>query len=121
IWGVYVTAYWWPYEARVELRKGLSQLLVNMSWLYYKLVAIYSDGSDLDFKMNENDALNSSSSVTLTPQASYQTKSAKEFVEMELFLQLSLIKLRELLSQTPNEPRMKGPFPVETYNNILMG
>jgi hypothetical protein len=107
IWGIYVTAYWWPYEARAELRKGLSQLIINMSWLYNKLVFIYSD---------RNDAANSAS------LSSHQlTVSSKEFMEMELFLQLSLIKLKELLSQTPNEPRMKGPFPVESYNKIIIG
>ncbi|RIA95229.1 Fusaric acid resistance protein-like-domain-containing protein [Glomus cerebriforme] len=115
IWGVYVTTYWWPYEARVELRKGLSQLFINMSWLYNKLVAVYSAKPRFD-----NDATDSSNlMVNLTPQA--LSRSTKEFMEMELYLQLSLLKLKELLSQTPNEPRMKGPFPIKTYSEILMG
>ncbi|PKY38564.1 hypothetical protein RhiirA4_336561 [Rhizophagus irregularis] len=115
IWGVYVTTYWWPYEARVELRKGLSQLFINMSWLYNRLVAIYSiNRKDYD----DDDNNNTDHPVNISQALS---KSAREFIEMELFLQLSLLKLRELLSQTPNEPRMKGPFPVKTYSEILSG
>lgn len=112
IWGVYVTTYWWPYEARVELRKGLSQLFINMSWLYNRLVAVYSVNRKPDITDSFDHSINVSHALS---------KSAREFIEMELFLQLSLLKLRELLSQTPNEPRMKGPFPVNTYNDILIG
>jgi hypothetical protein len=116
IWGVLVTSYWWPYEARVELRKGLSQLFINMGWLYNRLVAVYS----VNRKSDDDDNRDSSDhTVNVTPQA--LSKSAREFIEMELFLQLTLLKLKDLLSQTPNEPRMKGPFPVKTYNEILIG
>lgn len=37
----------------------------------------------------------------------------------ELHLQLQLIKLQDLLKQTAHEPRLKGPFPVPLYRNIL--
>jgi hypothetical protein len=40
-------------------------------------------------------------------------------MELELFLQVSLIKLYDLLEQTPNEPRLKGPFPVRAYREVL--
>ncbi|CAG8441266.1 7037_t:CDS:2 [Funneliformis mosseae] len=123
IWGVFVTTYWWPYEARVELRKGLSQLFVNMSWLYKKLVSVYSVMPEVQ-PANEGDVTSSSkhSTVRLTPQASHRlSQSTKEFMDMELILQVSLLKLTDLLAQTPNEPRMKGPFPIHTYSEILTG
>ncbi|CAG8457794.1 15366_t:CDS:2 [Racocetra fulgida] len=113
VWGVLVTSYWWPYEARVELRKGLSQLFVNMGWLYKKLVAIYSVPSEVQDESNPNHV-----SVMIKNRLSISTK---EFMEMELFLQISLLRLHSLLEQTPNEPRMKGPFPVSTYRQILIG
>jgi hypothetical protein len=37
--------------------------------------------------------------------------SVKEFMAMELHLQLSLIELRKLLDAAGKEPRLKGPFP----------
>ena len=43
---------------------------------------------------------------------------ADDFVR-ELHLQIKLIELQGLLSQTQHEPRLKGPFPVELYRTIL--
>lgn len=40
-------------------------------------------------------------------------------MSMELHLQLQLIELQRLLSQTQHEPRLKGPFPVQLYRSIL--
>lgn len=37
----------------------------------------------------------------------------------ELHLQIKLIELQGLLSQTQHEPRLKGPFPVKLYRSIL--
>lgn len=37
----------------------------------------------------------------------------------ELHLQIKLIELQGLLAQTQHEPRLKGPFPVHLYRNIL--
>lgn len=37
----------------------------------------------------------------------------------ELHLQIKLIEIQGLLAQTQNEPRLKGPFPVQLYRGIL--
>ena len=37
----------------------------------------------------------------------------------ELHLQIKLIELQTLLSQTQHEPRLKGPFPIALYREIL--
>lgn len=44
---------------------------------------------------------------------------AAQFQHIELALQVSLMSLRELLTHAPNEPRLKGPFPVKTYDAML--
>jgi len=38
---------------------------------------------------------------------------------MELHLQIKLIELQGLLTQTQHEPRLKGPFPILLYRSIL--
>ncbi|KAJ3001103.1 hypothetical protein NUW54_g6642 [Trametes sanguinea] len=45
--------------------------------------------------------------------------SIQHFMAMELHLQIKLIELQGLLSQTQHEPRLKGPFPVALYRSIL--
>lgn len=37
----------------------------------------------------------------------------------ELHLQMKLLELQALLAQTQHEPRLKGPFPVKMYRQIL--
>ncbi|CAG8604783.1 784_t:CDS:2, partial [Acaulospora colombiana] len=118
VWGVLVTNYWWPYEARVELRKGLSQLIINISWLYKKLVAVYSNPPGVQENCQNGNMDHHNVTIMLSHNLS---KSTKEFMDMELFLQVSLLKLYDLLAQTPNEPRMKGPFPTKPYREILGG
>jgi len=38
----------------------------------------------------------------------------------ELHLQIKLIELQSLLAQAQHEPRLKGPFPVDMYRQILI-
>lgn len=40
--------------------------------------------------------------------------------DRELHLQGQLTYMRTLLSQTKREPRLKGPFPVDFYNEVLL-
>ena len=147
--GVGVTSYIWPYEARVELRKGLSDLLLNISWLYNRLVSVYSTNLDRVSILPQEDHFQQSRSrirallrKTTTFQERFQTsaqergevdqdskdeesgemdieKMNKEFMAIELSLQLQLLRLYALLEETPNEPRLKGKFPAETYKNML--
>ncbi|KAI8979071.1 Fusaric acid resistance protein-like-domain-containing protein [Mycotypha africana] len=124
ILGLFMTAYVWPYEARVELRKGVSDFLLRLAWLYQKLVRIYSkpllSSATLDLdeqtQQQQGDRNVPASILTVNEQ---QQQTAQMFVELELGLQRSLLDLRELLNQTPNEPRLKGAFPVSTYSDIL--
>ena len=43
----------------------------------------------------------------------------QSFMDLELGLQLTLLNLQDLLAQTPNEPRLKGPFPIATYSTMM--
>lgn len=146
--GILVTSYIWPYEARVELRKALSDLLLNISWLYNRLVSVYSTNLDRvsiippdeSFQQNgKNDRSKFKEFVRRTTfQERFQTpyqelqptsktglsgmdieRMNKEFMAIELSLQLQLLRLYALLEETPNEPRLKGKFPVGTYRHML--
>ncbi|CAG8669812.1 5812_t:CDS:2, partial [Ambispora leptoticha] len=125
LWGWFVSSFWWPYEARTELRKGLSVLIINMSWLYKELVSLYSgktnkNNSYSNINGGESQATADSTQRTVaTLHQDHLSESTKDFLDLELFLQVSILELQELLAQTPNEPRLKGPFPVRTYSKIL--
>ncbi|KAF9166550.1 hypothetical protein DFQ26_007622 [Actinomortierella ambigua] len=143
--GVAITNYVWPYEARVELRKGLSDLLVNISWLYNKIVAVYSTNLDRmpsapanlhaeeqstryrsllvnRYDRDDEGAASAAAGGVLTGSRRHGIENMnKEFMEIELSLQMQLLRLYELLAETPNEPRLKGRFPVATYRKMLAG
>ncbi|GJN88427.1 hypothetical protein Rhopal_001393-T1 [Rhodotorula paludigena] len=113
MWGLLINSYVWPFEARRELRRGLSEFFLNSSYLYERIVRTYSHGgasplstpADTD---NEHTAL-------LSPARSHE-----DFVAMEIELQLTLIRVNGLLASTKHEPRLKGPFPVAAYRNIVI-
>lgn len=141
--GVGVTSYVWPYEARVELRKGLSDLLLNISWLYNRLVSVYSTNLDKvnvippqkpyrgprervqeilrrsTFQERFQAPADEHEELPDDPTESDMDRMNKEFMAIELSLQLQLLRLYALLEETPNEPRLKGKFPVRTYKNML--
>lgn len=129
VFGLFATAYVWPYEARVELRKGLSDFLLRLAWLYQKLVSIYADypvknrGSGAHQQQERSVSLmevapDASEAQILTFEAQRRL-ATQSFMDLELGLQRALLDLQALLSQTPNEPRLKGPFPVDTYRSML--
>lgn len=125
-----VTAYIWPYEARKELRKGLSDLLLHLSWLYKQLVSVYSETTSetdadaysllieqmfYDTRTTNPDAQGTSSSSSSSNTSNIPTAAEMEalaarnriralrFQKIELALQVSLVTLRELLTHAPNE------------------
>lgn len=116
VFGLIATAYVWPYEARVELRKGLSDLLLRLAWLYQKLISLYAD---VPIKQKQPLDPRASETQILTHEAQ-EKLATQSFMDLELSLQRSLIELNDLLSQTPNEPRLKGPFPINTYRTMLL-
>ncbi|KAJ9103734.1 hypothetical protein QFC21_002194 [Naganishia friedmannii] len=102
VWATVVSNYWWPFAARQELRIGLSDQNHDEACTGHPLVDRISSGDEEASKREmENDT------------------TIRQFLSMELHLQIQLIKLRALLIQTANEPRLKGPFPKDTYGGII--
>lgn len=123
IWAAFVSRFWWPAEARRELGKALSEFCLNMGWLYTRLVASNSFAPEYHAADGNEDAANADlDEVALLHVHSQRTRlnnSVKEFMAMELHLQIKLIELQGLLAQTQHEPRLKGPFPVTLYRGVL--
>jgi hypothetical protein len=124
-----ITSSWvLPYEARKELRKGLSEFFGNTSLLFSNLVSKF-----LTIKPIPIEPRSSTSKTPLLSASdsnSYDTESmigyssstplmSKKYIAMEYDLQVQLAKLRSLLTDTINEPRLKGKFPSQTYKKIL--
>ncbi|PHZ17440.1 uncharacterized protein RHIMIDRAFT_232867 [Rhizopus microsporus ATCC 52813] len=116
--GLIVTTYVWPYEARKEMRKGLSDLLIRLSWLYKQLVSEYSE-YDLAMPKSDHDNHMVTSVEEIEALARRNEIRSIQLQHIELSLQVSLVELQDLLVHAPNEPRLKGPFPVKTYETIL--
>ncbi|KAI8985654.1 Fusaric acid resistance protein-like-domain-containing protein [Trametes punicea] len=119
VWAAIVSRYWWPAEARRELSRALGEFCLNIGWLYTRLVA-FNSFSDHDICLHvieeEHLSTEETSLLRVNPALSH---SIQHFMAMELHLQIKLIELQGLLSQTQHEPRLKGPFPVALYRSIL--
>ncbi|WVQ80164.1 hypothetical protein IAT38_002269 [Cryptococcus sp. DSM 104549] len=135
IWAGVVSRYWWPFTARRELRMGLSDFCLDLSYLYSKLVTTYSKGVDApndaahhhcDCASTDNggDDQPAGERTPLLPTAaigrSHLSQSVRQFMAMELHLQSQLGSLRDLLAHTKNEPRLKGPFAYDFYHEVLL-
>ncbi|OAD76278.1 hypothetical protein PHYBLDRAFT_186217 [Phycomyces blakesleeanus NRRL 1555(-)] len=122
-----ITAYVWPYEARKELRRGLSDFLLRLSWLYKQLVSEYSETpqaeKDADAllldRLLDNPLQQALTDKELTALALHKKRRSIALQRVELELQVNLVNLQDLLNHAPNEPRLKGPFPVKTYEAML--
>lgn len=110
--GLFATSYVWPYEARVELRKGLSDLLIRLAWVYRKLVSTYANHSDIIVVPTDTEGHGPS-------HEEIKELAAQSFMDLELDIQRTLTELGGLLSQAPNEFRLKGAFPVDSYRLML--
>ena len=129
------------------MRKGLSDLLIRLSWYYKQLVAEYSednthsidrattskDDSNTNYSHLVKKAISDGKSTTnnifnkrlvtsreeLEALAKRNEARSIQFQHVELSLQVSLVELQGLLAYAPNEPRLKGPFPAKTYEAML--
>ncbi|KAF9531596.1 Fusaric acid resistance protein-like-domain-containing protein [Crepidotus variabilis] len=118
LWAAFVSRFWWPSEARRELTRSLSEFCLNLGWLYTRLVA--SNSFSPEYR-EEQVAGGTTSTIHLRRiQPTRLSNSVQEFMAMELHLQIKLIELQSLLTQAQHEPRLKGPFPVVLYRQILI-
>ncbi|KAF3914813.1 hypothetical protein ABW20_dc0103007 [Dactylellina cionopaga] len=95
-WGLIISRYVWPISARKKLRDGLSVLWLRMALIW------------------KRDPLHA---LTETPAPT--DVAAYMNITEEIHLQQALLRLQSLLSQIPFEFRLKGPFPVEDFAEIL--
>nr|XP_031864022.1 uncharacterized protein CI109_000666 [Kwoniella shandongensis]KAA5531094.1 hypothetical protein CI109_000666 [Kwoniella shandongensis] len=124
VWAAIISRYWWPFTARRELRLGLSDFCLDLSYLYSRLVTTYSKGVEAKVK-NENDSSDDEGETRpLLPSSvvghRHLSPSVRQFMAMELHLQSQLGTLRGLLAQTKHEPRLKGPFAYGFYHEVLL-
>ncbi|KAG5735641.1 hypothetical protein E4T56_gene6971 [Termitomyces sp. T112] len=121
LWAAFISRFWWPAEARRELGRALGEFCLNIGWLYTRLVASNSFAPEYRAEINRNETELAAASlgVTAPTKSTKINNSIKEFMSMELHLQIKLIELQGLLAQTQHEPRLKGPFPILLYRGIL--
>ncbi|GFZ50881.1 hypothetical protein JCM24511_08639 [Saitozyma sp. JCM 24511] len=134
LWSAIVSRYWWPFTARRELRMGISEYVegdpepavvpdffcLDLSYLYSKLVTTYSKGVDPPEEIPNAETEQEPLLPPGTARHTHLSPGVRQFLAMELHLQAQLGKLRDLLKQTKNEPRLKGPFAFEFYNECLL-
>ena len=72
-----------------------------------------------DFHRNSTMSLIQSMNSWLCEFPQKRSLSISCICRRELHLQIKLIELQTLLAQAQHEPRLKGPFPVDLYRNIL--
>ncbi|KAF3923347.1 hypothetical protein ABW21_db0204131 [Orbilia brochopaga] len=95
-WGLIISRYVWPISARKKLRDGLSVLWLRMALIW------------------KRDPLNQ-----LTETTASSDVAAYMNITEEIHLQQALLRLQSLLRQIPFEFRLKGPFPVGDFAEIL--
>jgi hypothetical protein len=141
LWALIASRIWWPSEARKELMVALGDFSLNIGWLYTRLVASNSFAPEYRRPDNQDEHTAETSLVGSNLQTTKLHNSIQEFMAMyvapfftvsrssrdlklkflsrELHLQIKLIELQNLLAQAQLEPRLKGPFPVKLYRDIL--
>ncbi|KAJ2918023.1 hypothetical protein MD484_g2384, partial [Candolleomyces efflorescens] len=122
LWALIASRIWWPSEARKELTQALGEFCLNIGWLYTRLVASNSFAPEYNGEhpeLQDEARQEGSSLVRRSVQITRLHNSIHEFMAMELHLQIKLIELQNLLAQAQLEPRLKGPFPVKLYRDIL--
>ncbi|KAI8321477.1 hypothetical protein GQ54DRAFT_181701 [Martensiomyces pterosporus] len=144
--GMVTTMYVWPYEARVRVRQALSWWLLTGSLLYDQLwnslwhsyvsptaaagtklgpqAKAQASCENTDAPAVQSAPADNGSSVNKQGGAGASTEwhaltTVRDYLDNELQLQESLMEIRTLLNDTQNEPRLKGPFPIATYQRIL--
>ncbi|KAK6910779.1 hypothetical protein I203_104811 [Kwoniella mangroviensis CBS 8507] len=125
LWAAAVSRWWWPFTARRELRLGLSDFCLDLSYLYSRLVMTYSKGAnniELDGDQQNMEEEDGETTPLMGNEIHFPHLSAsvRQFMAMELHLQSQILNLRSLLAQTKNEPRLKGPFAFTSYNEVLL-
>ncbi|KAI9298838.1 hypothetical protein K502DRAFT_362057 [Neoconidiobolus thromboides FSU 785] len=106
LFGLFFSLVIMPYEARRELRVGLSRFISNFSQIYYNMYQLCSISQETLEECGS------------TPNFNFK-KMLQSFSELEIQAQKDLFQLEALLPSTAHEPRLKGPFPINNYKDML--
>lgn len=87
----------WPFIARHQLRQHISTIVYNLGGLYADIIGIYLGFGELANAVDGEARLDA----------------------REKSLRAALLRCRELLALTHNEPRLKAPFPTQSWTNIV--
>ncbi|KAI7832882.1 hypothetical protein BX661DRAFT_178713 [Kickxella alabastrina] len=124
--GMLVTLYVWPYEARVRVRQALSWWMLTALLLYDQLwralwAAAAVPVSDAPAAGPQPSASGAAIGARPSVPADRWTAlgTVRDYLDGEMQLQSALVEIRSLLSDTLNEPRLKGPFPLISYQRII--
>lgn len=94
VYGLIINSYIWPYEARRELRRGLSEYFVNTAHLYVAIVRSYSvPPVALVQAIEENPSSPEEANERTQLLTKHLSRVEEQYVAMELWLQSSLIKV----------------------------
>ncbi|KAG6876062.1 hypothetical protein C0992_001108 [Termitomyces sp. T32_za158] len=115
LWAAFISRFWWPAEARRELGKALGEFCLNVGWLYTRLVASNSFAPEYQAEINSNvtEIAEASLGVTAPSKSTKLNNSIKEFMSMELHLQIKLIELQDFIIPVNKERH-------EMVGNILL-
>ncbi|KAJ2808908.1 hypothetical protein H4R20_000553 [Coemansia guatemalensis] len=133
--GMATTMYVWPFEARVRLRQALSWWLLTGALLYDQLWGSAWQSfvaepevperrltvePEMPVRRTATDLQASSTAAESDEDGGWHAlNTVREYLDSEMQLQSSLLEIRTLLSDTQNEPRLKGPFPAAVYGRII--
>lgn len=117
VWASILNHLLWPNEARRQLVRGLSDLLLKLS-LFYQDLLLFSSASDQRYAANGNLESSALETQALLPG---RPSFSSPLQALELNLSYQIHALSALLVQTKHEPRLKGPFPVATFRRYVNG
>lgn len=132
-WAAILSTCLWPMEARRLLAQGTSDLLFNLAWLYQ---AVSKRALSTRLKVERYDDCNLErqlpppegelspltrrrSSAPVSSERNSSTNEDDDIARMILTIQVAVIWLQGLLPHTTTEFRLKGPFPGQSYLEIL--
>ncbi|GAA5989203.1 hypothetical protein JCM10908_001207 [Rhodotorula pacifica] len=116
LWALIVNGYIWPYEARRELRRALSEFFLDTAYYYQQIIRAYCAPKE-DVGAAPPPLLTNERTPLL--QSGPIVKDTPALQAMEEELQRKLLCVSTLLESTRHEPRLKGLFPVPAYRAIL--
>ncbi|KAJ3187104.1 hypothetical protein HDU85_007142 [Gaertneriomyces sp. JEL0708] len=112
-----VTSYMWPFVARIELRENLSKTVYTMGILYSRLALLIAAEEELRMDPSTPDG---GTNPHYSHYIAMKHQKGRQYIRrLERKLAKSVQSHLELLSLTRHEPRLKGPFPYEVYEQML--